>query len=237
MKRYYSLFSGGVDSALATYKILVTTHGCHISPIFFDYGQKAARYEQEHSTKAVTILQSIASRTNSTVDSCQAFQFVPSDFLSWSDSDILSRANGKSNLDVENRNMILISLLVSIILADRKKTRASLRTKGQSGLIVGFKNEHYDTRMQYVSLFNQLLSKKPFFVSIVTPLISSHQRRSFHSLAKEFFSDDSCKQLVENAWSCYFPTPAGQQCGKCPPCKARRHLQNEMRKRTEFKGK
>jgi len=237
MKRFYSLFSGGVDSALATYSVLIHSNRCHMTPVFFNYGQRSASHEQAHAISQTKILQTLTSGTSSIIDDCRIYNLVPSDLFAWSDSDILVAARGRQNLDVQNRNMIFISMLTSIILSDRKKLGDRAPIRGQTGIIVGFKNEHYDTRFQFALLFNRLLNTKPFFVSVVTPLISSHQRRSFHSLAKRFVNDTASRQLVDNAWSCYFPTTEGRQCGKCPPCKARNHLRKEIRKRAEYKSR
>ena len=50
---YYSLFSGGFDSALATLKVISENDNIEIYPVFFNYGQKSQERESESVDKLV----------------------------------------------------------------------------------------------------------------------------------------------------------------------------------------
>ena len=137
------------------------------------------------------------------------------------------------DVDLENRNMILISIAVSIIMSDRKREKTDSK---KQGLIVGFKNEHYDTTREFALGLNQVLGQKDFSIEIITPLVEDDSVVGWHSLAKQIYTIRGAEALLSYTWSCYYPTLEGSPCRRCPPCISRGKLSKEMRTRTRIKS-
>ena len=117
MDRYYALFSGGVDSTLATVKVLNQSKRVRITPLFFDYGQRNASEELAAVNQVIPLLRNRLGHVSSQLDEPRVFQL--DGLFSWSNSPILRWGTGdKHRPDLENRNMILIGCAASIIMAD-----------------------------------------------------------------------------------------------------------------------
>ena len=232
MKHYYALFSGGVDSALAVLKIIRREKDIRISPLFFDYGQKAAKKEEEAVTKLIPLLRDFGGQNNIILEDYRKYEIGGTDLFKWSESSILKGREDSGDTDLENRNMILIGAAISIIMSDRKreKTRSKRR-----GLIVGFKNEHYDTTRRFALGLNQIIGQQDFSIEIITPLVENDRKRSWRSLAEEIHSIEGADALLSYAWSCYYPTSEGSTCTECGPCKSRKKLSDELGIRTRMK--
>jgi len=225
MKHYYVLFSGGLDSSFAVIKILKQKKDIIITPLFFKYGQKAARKEEESIDKLIPLLRKLGGKNNNVVGNCRKYDIGCGDLFKWSESSILKGNKDFGDPDLENRNMILISIAISIIMSDRKK-ESSCKTK--RGLIVGFRNEHYDTKRKFVMELNEVIKQKDFQIEIVTPLVDNNQPRYQRSLANEIHSMKGIQDILHNTWSCYYPTPEGSPCGKCMPCEFRNNLRSTL---------
>jgi len=233
MEHYYALFSGGLDSVLAVLKVLAQEKDVVVSPLFFDYGQKAAEKEEEAVANLVPLLKDYGRRNNAVVEDYRKYKIGGTDLFKWSESAILKGREDFGDIDLENRNMILISIAISIIMSDRKRGK----THGKKqGLIVGFKNEHYDTRRRFALGLNQILGQGDFSVEIVTPLVADDDVVGWHSLAKQICSIEGSVALLPLTWSCYYPTSEGSPCKRCPPCESRSELTQEVGTRTRMKS-
>ena len=230
MKHYYALFSGGVDSALAVLKIITQEKNAVITSLFFDYGQKAAKQE-EAVAKLIPLLRGLGERHGVVVEDYQKYEIGGTDLFDWSESSILKGRKDFGEVDLENRNMVLISIAISIIMSDRK--REGSRSK-KRGLIVGFRNEHYDTKRRFALGLNQVLDQKDFSIEIITPLVTNDNKVGWHSLARQI-SSIGAEALLSYAWSCYYPTAEGSPCTECSPCTTRAKLSGEVRIRTKEK--
>lgn len=231
MKHYYSLFSGGVDSALAVLKIVTRERGIRVTPIFLDYGQKAAEKEEEAVARLIPLLRGFGAPNNVVLENYQKHIIGGTGLFKWSQSSILKGREDFGDPDLENRNMILISIAISIIMSDRKRERA---LGERQGLIVGFKNEHYDTRRGFALALNQVIAEGDLSVEIVTPLVDDDTVVGWHSLARQIHEIPGAETLLSYAWSCYYPTPDGSACSKCPPCKSRNNLSAEVGKQAKY---
>jgi 7-cyano-7-deazaguanine synthase in queuosine biosynthesis len=232
MKHHYSLFSGGVDSALAVLKVVTRERDTRISSLFFDYGQKAAWKEEEAVARLIPLIRGFAAPDN-VVEDCRKYMIGGTDLFRWSESPILVGRESSGNPDLENRNMILISIAVSIIMSDRKRGK----TQGKrQGLIVGFKNEHYDTTREFALGLNRVIGQEDFSIEIIAPLVENDNVVDWRSLAGQIHRIEGAKTILSYAWSCYYPTPEGSVCGRCPPCKSRNRLGAEVERQTKMNG-
>jgi 7-cyano-7-deazaguanine synthase in queuosine biosynthesis len=231
MGHCYVLFSGGVDSTLAMLKIAKQGERSRITPLFFDYGQKAAEKEKEAVGKLIPLLRERVG-DGVVIGNCRIHEVGGTGLFPWSRSSILKgRSDTVSRPDVENRNMVLISLAVSVIMADRNHDKAERR--GRS-LVVGFRNEHYDTKRAFATRMDAVTSRDPFGVKIITPLVSSDYAIGWHSLSRQFASED-IEFLLPHTWSCYSPTGKGLPCGRCGSCRSRARLVDESGTRSRMK--
>ncbi len=222
MRHCYSLFSGGLDSTLAILKTVSGNEPVKIIPIFFDYGQKALNEETRAVLQLVPKLREFGKQKHldTQVEECKIFKIRSSDidFFPWSQSALLKGRPKSGQTDVENRNMVLISCALSVIMSER----AILQLKGHIELITGFLNEFYDTSISFVNALNKLLQVMSQPVEVVTPLIPKNQkgRVSVNKLIEIAHSLDVFSLLKNMTWSCYYPTN-GSVCGKCRACEKR----------------
>jgi len=230
MQQYYAFFSGGVDSTIAILKIARRREKAKIFPLFFDYGQKASEQEKLTVERLVPLLREFANE-EVTIEDPTIISLAGSDLFSWSSSSILTgRPNGNSP-DLPNRNMVLISVAVSWINSNRPTRRVRKRAQ----LVVGFKNEHYDTTRSFAVYLNKAMKSMEFGIEINTPLISNDNKIRGRALAEEVYKINGWERLMRETWSCYFPTENGNQCGLCNPCKHRRRFLEETATRVRKK--
>lgn len=235
MRYCYSLFSGGLDSTLALLKTMSGNEPVRILPIFFDYGQKARDEETKAVLQLIPKLRAFGKQRNpeTQVDECRIFNIRSSDtdFFSWSQSALLEGRPKSEQIDVENRNMVLVSCALSVIMSER----AALQFKGRIELITGFLNEFYDTSISFASALNKLMQAMSQPVEVVTPLIPEHQKEKDHvsvnKLIEIAHSLDVYSLLKKATWSCYYPTN-GSQCGKCRACDKRNSFFTELGMKT-----
>jgi len=204
-----------------------------ISPLFFDYGQKAAEKEEEAVAKLIPLLRNFGAQNNVVLEDYRKYEIGGTDLFKWSNSPILKGREDSGNPDVENRNMILISIAISVIMSDRKSGKSHGK---KQGLVVGFKNEHYDTKRRFALGLNQVIGQRGFSVEIVTPLVENDNEVDWHALAEQIDSIRGAEALLSYAWSCYYPTLEGSACTKCPPCISRDKLSDEVGTRTETRS-
>jgi len=239
MEHKYILFSGGFDSTLASLKIIEENDNIKLTPVFFNYGQKSKEREAQAVSRLVLALRDRVKSKGKTIeiDDCLTSE-IPNAFQ-WSHSSIIEGRPETKDYGLENRNMVLLSLLVSKIMAD-------YRLEGSSGIIeiiTGFTNEYYDTKLSFVHLYNTLLEKVEqetgLRIRVIAPLIPDNQQDSIKVGVKKLirlaYSLDALELLDIMTWSCYFPE-GDSVCGHCPPCEKRKRIFGELRKKKE-KGK
>ena len=229
MRHCYSLFSGGLDSTLAILKTMSGNEPVRILPIFFDYGQKARDEETKAVLQLVPKLREFGKRRNpdTQVEECKIFKIrgPDTDFFPWSQSTLLEGRPKSGQIDIENRNMVLVSCALSLIMSER----TTLQLKGRVELITGFLNDFYDTSISFASALNKLLQVMRQPIEVVTPLIPKNQKEpvSVNKLVDIAHSLDVLSLLKNMTWSCYYPTD-GSACGKCHPCVKRRSFFTEI---------
>ena len=231
MKHYYALFSGGLDSTLAILLTMSGQQAIRLTPLFFRYGQKSEAEETKAAFDLIPLLRGHLGNSSSIVDDCR--QFDIGGLFTWSDSPILKHnpTDTERPPDVENRNMILIGCAASVIMADWKRSDET-----PTRLIVGFKNEHYDTTKRFADAINRVFTAFERWICLDTPLIAPNQRAgsSPKRLAK-LARDLTGPELLKNSWSCYYPQN-GEPCNRCLACQGRQHFFAELRVRANRKG-
>ncbi len=231
MKHYYALFSGGLDSTLATLLTMSQQQAIRLTPLFFRYGQKSEAEEAKAVFRLIPLLRGHLPNSSSILDDCR--QFDIGGLFAWSDSPILKHNptdTGRSP-DVENRNMILIGCAASVIMADWKRG-----DEAPTRLIGGFKNEHYDTTKRFADAINRVFTAFERRICLDTPLIAPSQRggSSPKRLAK-LARDLGGLKLLKDSWSCYYPQ-SGEPCKCCRACQGRQRFFSEVGVRTAKKG-
>jgi len=225
MKHYYSLLSGGFDSTLATLRIIHDSRSLKLTPVFFNYGQKSKDQEERSISQLSSIFSKYASdrRVLLEIDEHKAINI--GNLFEWSQSSILEGNPEAEEYGLENRNAIFISIIVSLILSERKATNS----KARRTIITGFTNGYYDTKLKFVDGLNSLLDKMDLNIEVIAPLIPDKQRNpvSHRKLLDLAHSIDALNILRDHTWSCYFPQN-GKPCGKCPPCKKRKSIFDEL---------
>ncbi len=215
MQHYYALFSGGLDSTLAILLTLKNPEAVRITPLFFKYGQRSAEEEEKAVHELIPLLRRKVANPESLVNDLREYDI--SGLFSWSKSSILQRNLATPpQPDVENRNMVLIGCAASVIMADL----IDLNTN-PLGLIVGFKNEHYDTTRKFARAMDNVFTAMDKSIHIRTPLLSSKQKEpcAVSRLVKFAYTHDAF-DLLQQSWSCYEPR-GHKPCNECLACGGR----------------
>jgi len=218
-KILFSLLSGGVDSTLATLKAIQMESGKRVSsvvPVFVDCGQKARGQEWNAVLQVSERLKGEANARGIRFDSPVRIKLAshPRNGLKifeWSKSILIK--GGKSDVvEVENRNMVLISMVASYA--------KSLTPHNEKAIIVtGFRNEFYDTRRKFVKQMNRVFKSLEMRIIVDAPVVEYKGVVGKKKLIDEFKSK-GYGDLIDMTWSCY--TPENDcPCGECPACKKR----------------
>ena len=223
MKHYYSLFSGGFDSTLATLKVIRENEPLKLTPVFFNYGQKSKEKEAEAVKKLVPVFREFARDANTQIDECRIFK--TGHLFSWSQSAILEGTPTGGDVGLENRNLILISCVASIIIADYKDTTL----EDVIEIVTGFTNGYYDTTSAFADRLSELFESMGQKIKVIAPLIPEGQTEevAYGELAKLAHSLGAISLLKNTTWSCYYPQQGNKPCGQCPPCKKRKEIFDE----------
>ena len=230
MRHCYSLFSGGLDSTLAILKIISGSDPAKVIPVFFDYGQKAREEEIKAVSQLIPAIRKFSKHKDTVIADCKTFEIkrnknVDEGLFSWSQSPILEGRPIDEDVDVENRNMILISCVASVIMSEWK----SSQIKAPAELVVGFLNEHYDTSVNFVRILNELFEVMGHPIKVIAPLIPEGQKDpvSLDKLVDIAHSLKAYSLLKNMTWSCYYPR-CGNPCGSCHPCSKRKSFFTEL---------
>ena len=147
--------------------------------------------------------------------------------FSWSQSPVLEGRPINEDPEVENRNMIFISCIASVIMADWKESR----TKNITEIITGFTHGYYDTTLNFAGALNKLFKAMEQPIKVGAPLIPKGQKEGMlpEQLINIARSLNACSLLQDMSWSCYYPQDK-KPCGKCDPCLKREGIFTELKK-------
>ncbi len=194
------LLSGGLDSAVCFG--MAVCAGRMPSALFVDYGQPAVA-EEMHAARSLC-------KRFETELAVVNIRGLPS--VGLLDPNYRSNPSGvRHSAYTPARNLALIAVAASHAEA----------TKNDTISIGACAEDNYpDTSETFIATANALLgiaTNKP--LSLIAPL-RSVEKRKVYKLAVKYGIDP------KETWSCYYPKTAGNPCGRCTPCLARRFVES-----------
>lgn len=212
--------SGGLDSAYSLLRIAKEKKekepSAVIHPIFFDYGQFAAEAEWASVAKIVRYIRSLLNEQSIVDDPVKIS--LESELFQWSESDVMKGLKGKLNLEIENRNLVLSSVLASYLMAC---TNHQNIPDAKFIISSGFKDEEMkDCGRDFFDKIEILLSLyKPAMKFHFDMLKGWSRKRVIHETEELLGSNktklnDFCQLTI----SCNRPSSDGKPCGGCSKC-------------------
>lgn len=217
-KKLFPLMSGGVDSTIAILKRISQRDFYEVQPVFINYGQRACEQEWNAVRKVsfkiaeliresdVKFLDPVRIDLSSGVEGgLKIFQ--------WSESKLITGNRDATNY-VENRNMVLLSVITSF-------AESRIRKFEEAIVITGFRDEFADTKREFVQLVNCVLSfllrDEEKLIRIEAPIID------YGPAGKKKMVEDyrKYKEIIKLTWSCYTPLE-DQPCHICRACRGRK---------------
>lgn len=218
---YVHLISGGLDS---TYSLLKLAKDVKkekkpkypIHPIFFDYGQFAANTEWKSVLSVVKYISSHLDMSNTIANPVQIS--LRSDLFKWCKNVAFTGEEvGDKTCEIQNRNMILISVLASYLFAcaeNQKVNHTSFEVHS------GFKNGEMPdcNRGFFDSLAGILLTYRKKY-KIKFEIMDNTDRQGIINRTKKLLrgSEEELKRVLRMTISCYSPIN-GKPCGSCWKC-------------------
>lgn len=221
---YIHLLSGGLDSAYSLLKIAKESKRLNgqvnviIHPIFFDYGHFAAEVEWNRVQKIVNYVRDFLQDKDAIDDPIRIS--LRSDLFTWSNSCAFKGEKGDNEPEIENRNMVLFSVLSSYLIAcaNHQKIK-STKFKITSGFKEG---ELPDCNKKFFDKFSELLRLYKKDLIFDFEILESMEYQQVISKMKRLLrgNEDEVRKFRTLTTSCYSPTANGDACGKCYKCKS-----------------
>ncbi len=220
-KNYIHLFSGGLDSTYALLKLAIDVHKGkkeehEIQPVFIDYGQHVAPDEWKSVEKVISFIRSTLDETDLLSDPIQIS--LRSDLFTWCKNVAFTGVEvGNVTCEIQNRNMILVSIVASYLMACAKN---QLIEKTVFEIHSGLKDrEMPDSNRHFFDRLQELLCEYKSQYAIKVELLPEMSRDKVCGEIKRLLkgSEAQLKQLVSLTVSCYSPID-GKPCGKCWKC-------------------
>jgi 7-cyano-7-deazaguanine synthase in queuosine biosynthesis len=210
----YALFSGGLESTYALVSALESNPEKRIAPIHIDYGQFASNYERTAVKRIIDLLKT------STEISARVLAPIYLDIgkvFSWTESVAYTGNVLNSCPEIENRNMVIISIIYSYLLS-----KADLSQANKFILFTGFKDgEMPDANKDFFNHLSSLCMKYRPNQMLSFELLKNESRDNIkHYLCatlKRLGINSS--NLLALLASCYAPKD-GQSCNVCYKCKS-----------------
>jgi 7-cyano-7-deazaguanine synthase in queuosine biosynthesis len=222
---YIHLISGGLDSA---YSLLKTAKKnskkeptAAIHPIFFDYGHFAAETEWACIAKIIDYVRNLVG-SQSIIDVPLRIS-LKSELFQWSESDAFRGIEGKREPEIENRNLVLFSVLASYLMACAKHQNVP---DAKFHVTSGFKDtEMKDSSDKFFKKFAKLLFMYQPEMKFRFPVLKNWSRLRILEETKklldpnERLARDKLMKFQKLTTSCYSPANEGEPCGRCSKCK------------------
>jgi 7-cyano-7-deazaguanine synthase in queuosine biosynthesis len=219
---YVHLISGGLDS---TYSLMKLTKSIirgkkprfAVSPVFFNYGQYAADAEFKCCEKVVNKIASEFGVSDLlhrplNISLCSGlFQWCKN--VAFTGIEI-----GDETCEIQNRNMVLISILASYLFACAENQKIeSTNFEIHSGFKDG---EMPDCKSEFFNKLSDLLSVYKPHYTIKLGLLPNLNRQQVINKMKKLLrgSEIKLKEFMRITISCYAPQN-GKPCGLCWKCK------------------
>ncbi len=203
------LLSGGIDSTIAALKMVERKDCTRIIPVFINYGQKSLEQEWNSVLKVAENMKRLYGdrilkfESPVRIDLGSEKEFG---IFNWSKSRLIT-GDRKASDYVENRNMILISIVASYAESVKRDDEEAI-------VVTGFRNEWEDTSPKFVDAINDVFKVLKTGVRVEAPVI---QFRDKNELLK---AHEKYREFFDLTWSCYTPIN-GKPCGNCSACISR----------------
>lgn len=220
---YIHIFSGGLDSTYSLLKLAKeigkgqkTEGGIH--PVFFDYGQAAANNEWRSVQNAIKFISSALNNMGAKIDNPVSIN-LRSGLFTWCGNVAFTGIEvGDEIPEIQNRNMVLISVLASYLYACAENQKIpSAMFEVHSGFKDG---EMADCNRGFFDDISKLLYsyKKNYEINFI--LLNNMKRQTIINKTKKLLGGK--EKLVENILAittyCYSAVD-GKSCGVCWKCK------------------
>lgn len=219
---YIHLLSGGLDSAYSLLRIAKEKKekepSVVIHPIFFDYGQFVAETEWARVAEIVGYIRNFLSEQSIVDDPLKIS--LESELFQWSESDAFKGIQGNPNPEIENRNLVLFSVLTSYLMACANHQKI---LKTEFIISSGFKEKEIaDCSRDFFEKYSKLLSMYKPNMKFHFPILKNWNQQRIVNETKVLldFSETELKKFRHLTTSCYSPTINGEPCGKCSKCKS-----------------
>ena len=233
---FIHLLSGGLDSSFSLLELseeFVTKKSLErIYPIFFDYGHKAARFEW---IRVKAIVRFIQKKYGKSVVAKPLKLSLKSDLFQWTESNAFKGNSGNRNAEIENRNMVLFSVLASYLLSSANNQKV---TATSFIITSGFRDgELSDCNQQFFTAFENLLKLyKPHFTFSFRFL--GETRHQIIETVRQKYNKLEADEFLSLTTSCYNPGANGEPCMRCCKCLSIQHeaanqtiIENKIAKR------
>jgi 7-cyano-7-deazaguanine synthase in queuosine biosynthesis len=215
------LLSGGFDSAYALLKKAKEPGNKEITihPVFFDYGQYAAEQEWQSVQKIIAYLRDFLANNKIISDPIKIS--LRSDLFQWANSvafkGLVENADN-TTAEIENRNMVLFSVLASYLIACANHQKIE---KTKFVVTSGFKDgELNDCKQSFFDEISHVLSsyKKGMIFDFKALKKLKYQTLINKTKALLGWDEEELKEFRGLTLSCYNSTN-GKACGICFKCK------------------
>lgn len=217
---YVHLISGGLDSAYSLLSLATEKKekepSAVIHLIFFDYGQCAGEAEWTSVKKIVGYIRNFLN-LESIIDDPVKIS-LESELFQWSDSVAFKGIGGNPNPEIENRNLVLFSVLASYLVACANHQKIP---NAKFSITSGFKEEELpDCSRTFFDKFEELLSMYKPNMKFHFQILKDWSRKRVMREIKELLNSSRTEltKFRQQTMSCFSPTVNGEPCGKCPKC-------------------
>lgn len=221
---YFFLYSGGLDSSYGLLKLLIKDDIVNpINLIFFNYGQCAEKFEWRAVQKVYSFLKE--NFDNRGILQTPIKFDLSSDLFSWTQSVSFTGTNSMpmnrnfAETEIENRNMVLFSILYSYILSLINQQNIS---HCKVIVFTGLRDKELpDASSSFFYHLNEAMDEYhknyPFSVKFI---VDENPNEILQNLKNNIFSLERQKivEFCGSVSSCYCPKN-GKPCYECPKCK------------------
>lgn len=220
---YIHVFSGGLDSTYSLLKLAKRIGKSknledRIHPVFFDYGQAAAKNERRSVQNVIKFISSASNNMGAKIDNPIEIN-LHSELFSWCNNVAFTGIEvGDRIPEIPNRNMVLISVLASYLYACAENQKIpSAIFEVHSGFKDG---EMPDCNRAFFDNISKLLSSYKRDYKIEFILMDNMKRQTIIGKTKKLLggSEKLVKNILAITTYCYSAVD-GKPCKVCWKCK------------------
>lgn len=224
-KNHIHLLSGGLDSAYKLLEEMIkkqeNQEKAVIYPIFINYGQYAATAEWNSVKDIVKYIQKFSEKPELISNPIKIS--LASDLFKWCKSDAIRGKDGINHPEIENRNMVLFSVLASYLIACAKNQGIN---ETDFEITSGFqKDEMYDSTELFFKKISTLVelytNNRKRKLTFNFKIWNKKKRDTIKGNIKKMLggSESELNKFLKMTTSCYSATKISEECGQCSKCK------------------